>query len=230
VGDRFPSVVHLPSGLTDSDLVYLHGYCFVEKGSWQKGSITLESTGAKVQKEALVNTLLLAALASLVNEGCIEIAIVNTGSLLPCNTPVIRGLLPVPYPKGGLEGALVATLQRQYKLNTIDQVMLRLAGWDRQDPWEEIAGRVREHLAEAGYFRKVGNPAVRGLGKLAHASYKYEANPDLVAGSVVEITRVRSTLAEVQARGPHTWERVAWHMERALRACQAKSDDGHDAG
>jgi len=227
-GDGLSAIVHLPSNLTDSDIVYLHGYCFVDKGDWKRGSTVLESTGARVQKGALVNAMLMAALASLTREGWVEVEIVNIGFLLPCNTPIVRGVTWAPFPKGGLEGALVSTLQRQDKLNSLDQIMLRLVGWDRDDPWEELIGRVREHLVEAGYFRKLENPEARGLGGLLHPRFRYEANAALVASSAGEISRVRANMADVLGRSPHVWEKVAKQIDRALKACKARSDSSDD--
>ncbi len=215
-------IAHPSATLTGSDVVYLHGEHFVDKDNWRTEGITLESSGAKVQKEALVDAMVLAAIASLVKDGWIEVAMINVGFLLPSKAPVLRGLLPAPYIKGGLEGALFAALHKHEKMNSVEQVLIRLVGGERDDPWEEIAARVRAHLADTGYFRRVDNPAAHGLGKLFHAAYRYEPNATLISNSTGEAVRVRSTLAEVQSRDPRTWEQVEKQVRRAIKACQAK--------
>lgn len=211
--------------LTASDIVYLHGEFFAEKGNWQTGDLVLESSGAKVQKKQLANTLILAALASLVKDRWIEVAMVNVGILLSSKAPVIRKLSQELYPRGGLESALIANLRQHDPLNRVEQVVRRLVGGEQADPWEKVAGYVRAHLAETGYFPRVDDPAACGLGKLFHSAHSFEPNLSLISRTVGEIARVRSSLVEVRARDPYCWELAAMQVNQALQACLSKGDD-----
>ncbi len=130
-----------------------------------------------------------------------------------------------PYPRGGLEGALFATLRNDQKSNSVERVVVSLVGGEKGDPWEEIVNRVRDHLAATGYLTKTENPAAHGLGKLFRSSYIYTANSSLVAGSIGEVARVQSNLVEVQSWDPHGWQQVIKKIRKALTSCLPSTYD-----
>lgn len=215
---------------TPSDLVYLFGESFVDRDNWRSDGLALEASGVKVQKKPLARTMILAAIASLIKEGWIELAVAKRGWLIfQQQVPVLRRLSAQPYDAGGLEAALLQKLDsRGDWLNDVTRVVSLLAGTDQMDPWGNVTKFAREHLIETGCLRAEANPAARGLGKLLHAAYRVEPDQGRIGEVAPRIGWVQGLLQEARARDVRLWEWATKQVDKALKACEAKRDDDND--
>jgi hypothetical protein len=212
---------------TASDAVYLFGEAFAEKDNWRTEGQVLESSGVKVQKHPLARTMLLAAIAALWKEGRIELGSAKQGLIIRSDAALLRPVGPGPSAvdgPGGLEGLLLVRLMPEERRNFVHEVVKRLIGGEVLDPWQVVVDRARAHLAETGHFRRVENPAARGLGKLVRAAYLYEPDAGLIAASAREADRVRALLDEARVTHGKLWESVAKQVDSGLVACKQTTD------
>ncbi len=233
-----------PSGgpITASDAVYLFGEAFVEKDNWHTEGITLESSGIKVQKKPLARVMVLAALAQLEGESWVEVPMVKMGvAIFKQDTPLLRPRRQEPCPLGGLEAALLGSIDpRGDQMNSIGQVLGRLVTGQHgtgmlstvlsgamrvEDPWWEVIKPCRAHLVETGHFSLVGNPSARGLGRLLNAKYRVEPDQPYIAGSAGQVGNVQSLLDRFRAMDRRRWEVASKHIDQSLNNLEARRDD-----
>ena len=213
------------------DLVYLFGDLFVPKDSWRSQGVILESSGVKVQKKPLAQTMLLAAIAALVKAQTIDLQVVKTGVLMfKQDVPVIRRVSSEPCRLGGLEGAIVERLDgRGDLMNSVAQVVGRLVGSDQFDPWDNVFSYAKAHLMETGHFLQTENPSSQGLGRLVNSRYRLEPQGTLIMECAGRTSEVKALLDSLRSSRGRAWELAAKQIEQTLKGAQSK-DDGEDSG
>lgn len=212
------------------DLVYLFGDSFVPKDSWRSQGVVLESSGVKVQKKPLAQTMLLAAIAALVKAQSLDLQVVKTGVLLfKQDVPVLRRISAEPCRLGGLEGAIVERLDgRGDLMNSVAQVVVRLVGSDQFDPWDNVFSYARAHLMETGHFLQTENPSSQGLGRLVNKRYRLEPQSSLIMESAGRTGEVKVLMDSLRSSRGRAWELTAKQIEQTLKAAQSK-DEGDDS-
>jgi hypothetical protein len=231
-----------PGTITASDIVYLFGESFAEKDNWHTDGVTLESSGAKVQKRPLARTMALAALAQLARERWIDINITQLGlAIFKQDTPVIHRLRPDPWPLASLEGALLEVVDnRGDQFNSIGQALGRVvtgqhgtgaltvivaAATRVEDPWWEVISKSRSHLVETGHFLLVDNPSAHGLGRLFNKKYRVQPEPGMIAATANQALVVRSWLEEFQMLDQKRWRLAVKHIDDTLKNLEDRDDD-----
>lgn len=209
--------------LSAADVVYLHRDFFLSHRARTRGESPEGSIGREVRKRLLAQTMVLAALASLVKEGWIELAVANVGVLLTSSAPVLRRVSAEPYPHRGLEAALFSSLRSTDRLDSVEQVIRRAIGEGQPDPWDGVLAIAREHLDEIRQLGQEGGNAAGKQGPTPPSPYSFEPDLTLVSASLKDAYRVQSTLLEVRSLQPWAWELAAGQVEQGLKSCQPKS-------
>ncbi|MHB8990777.1 MAG: hypothetical protein ACYC66_03925 [Chloroflexota bacterium] len=211
--------------LTASDIVYLHSDFFLSQRTRAKGGFSQEPSGPEGRKQRLAHTMTLAALASLMKEGWIELVVVNVGVYLTSSAPVLRRASPEPYPGGGLEATLISSLKAVDRLNTVEQVIRRAIGRGQSNPWDRVLTCAREHLTEILQAREPRKDAAEMGLRESPSTYSFEPDLALISESLKDAYRVQSILMEVRAVQPWNWELASGQVEQALRASQSGTGD-----
>lgn len=204
--------------LTASDVVYLHRDFFLSQRTRARGEFTQETSGPEGRMQQLAHTMILAALASLVKEGWIQLVVVNVGTLLTSIAPVLRRGSSEPYPYGGLEAALVVGIRSEDRSNTVERVIRRAIGEEQTNPRDRVLACAREHLAEIRQIREQETDAAdRGIREIP-PTYSFEPDLALISESLKDAYRVQSVLMEIRSQQPWNWQLTERQVEQTLRA------------
>jgi len=151
------------AALAPSCIVYLFGDQFAGLDKPLTPGEKLPCGDAKVQKRELAQEMLRAAFAHLEKEGSISLTIGQKKTLIFKSDAVFVTLKRCEATAGGIEAGIIEAVTGDAKKDSVDEVVGRLIGEERIDPWGAVIEQAKEHLLSLGYFAEEGRS---GLGKL----------------------------------------------------------------
>ncbi len=136
-----------------SSLVYLFGDRFVERDTAFSAGEKLPCSEIKVKKKELTQTMFLAAFASLVQEGRLNLTLGQKKTMIFKTNAVFAAVnrLDLPDP-GGLEARLLHAMTGNPQKDSVEELVWRVIGETSIDPWGEVIGQIKGYLLPLGFF------------------------------------------------------------------------------
>ncbi len=196
---------------TPSDIVYLFGDQFAPRDKPLFPSEKVPCGDAKVQKRELAQEMIRAAFAQLERDGSIGLSLGQRKTLIFRSEAVIvtkRG----DAAGGGIERGILDAVTGDAKKDHVDEVVGRLIGEERIDPWGAVIDQAKEHLLSLGYLAE-GERS--GLGKLIHGR---TLTPlcDRIVTLRVHVPAIQALLGDLERRDPALNRRLGEDIKKGI--------------
>ena len=210
-------------GPSTSDIVYLFGERFAGKA--RLGGHPLVYGGGKVKANELAEQLLVAALAGLASKGYLglEAAEEKKLGLFTSKDILVTRLQPPHETLCGMEAAVWANLTGDPKQDRVRDLISRITGDERINPWTYLVDITREGLLEQGYLN-----ADREELRFRPDKVHWSANEDLISPLQGRVDEVKAELSSLESRDRALYKQLLDSVKKGIKDMVESSDSDFD--
>jgi hypothetical protein len=181
--------------------------------------------GQKVKLNDLANVLMVAAFADLASKGYVGLETVGEkrlGLFISRDVQVSRLAAPgeTLY---GLEAAIWDRLSGDPKKDRVRDIISRITGSERVNPWNDVAEVVKSGLAEQGYLN-VEKEELR----FRPDKYHWSANEELILPQEGRVDQVKVMLSSLETRDPALYKQLLESVKKGIQAMLQQPDFDSD--
>lgn len=206
-----------------SDIVYLFGDRFAKKP--RLGGHQLVYGGSKVKASELAEQLVIAALAGLASKGYLGLEAVEEKKLgLFTSRDVLVHRLQSPRETlYGMEAAVRDNLTDDPKQDRVKDLISRITGGERINPWTYLIDITREGLAEQGYLN-ADKEELRFRPDKVH----WSANEELISPLQGRVDEVKAELSSLESRDRALYKQLLDSVKKGIKDMVESSDADFD--
>ncbi|HEM61395.1 MAG TPA: hypothetical protein ENO24_03805 [Chloroflexi bacterium] len=206
-----------------SDLVYLFGDRFAKKA--RLGGHQLVYGGGKVKANELAEQLLIAALAGLASKGYLELEAAEEKKLglFTSRDILVRRLQPPHETLCGMEAAVWDNLTGDPKRDRVKDLISRITGGERPNPWAYLIDITKQGLGDQGYLN-ADKEELRFRPDKVH----WSANEDLISPLQGRVDEVKAELSSLESRDRALYKQLLDSVKRGIKDMVESSDDDFD--
>jgi hypothetical protein len=207
-------------GPSASDVVYLFGDRFARKA--RLGAEQLVYGGAKVKLSELVDKMMVAAFADLASKGYVGLEKVEQKKLAVFtwrDVEVTRLSTPAET-LFGLDAAIWEKLTGDPRQDRVREIIRRITGGTRLNPWRDLVALTKEGLAEQGFL--VVEKEER---RLRPDKVTWSANEEAILAHEGRADEVKALLASLETRDPELYKQLEESVKRGIEAMKQQDYD-----
>ena len=210
-------------GPSASDIVYLFGDRFAKKA--RLGGEKLAYGGNKVNDRDLGDQLLLAAFAGLASKGYLGLELVQQKKLgLFTSKDILVTRLTSPQETlYGLDAAVWDNLTGDPQQDRVRDIIARIIGDTRINPWSDLVDLAKKGLAEQGYLN-ADKEELRFRPDKVH----WSANEGLISPHQGRVDQVKAQLSSLESRDPAMYKQLVESVKKGIKAMVEQSDSDFD--
>jgi hypothetical protein len=211
------------AGPSASDLVYLFGDRFAKKA--RLGGEQLVYGGSKVNDKDLGEQLLLASLADLTSKGHLGLELVEQKKLgLFTSRDVLVTRLSTPQATlYGMDAAVWDNLAGDPQQDRVRDLIARIIGDTRLNPWRDLVEFTKKGLAEQGYLN-ADKEELRFRPDKVH----WSPNEELILPHEGKVEQVKAQLSALEGRDRALYKQLLDSVKKGIKAMVEESDTDVD--
>jgi hypothetical protein len=196
-----------------SGTVYLFGERFAKKA--RVGGERLIHGGAKVKLSDLADRMMVAAFADLASKGCLHLEQVEEKKLgLFTSRDVLVTRVDAPQEAlYGLEAAVWGTLTGDPKQDRVREIISRITGGTRPNPWSLIVALAKQGLAEQGLLN-----VEKEVRRLRPDKVEWSANEESILPHEGRVDEVQGMLTSLERGDPALGKQLVESVKKGLQA------------
>lgn len=198
-----------------SCLIFLFGDRFAPRDTILTQGQTVPCSETKVQKKPLTELMMVAAIATLVQNGHITLAVAQRGALLlKRNALHINIARPAAQDPGGLEGPILRALTGRQGSDFVEDVVGRVIGPANVDPWGDVVTLAERAMVPLGLYAEEKRQVMMKLISVTHLT------PDCARVAVVQpqIASAQNLLNSWQAGNPALYQQLYDEVKRGIKS------------
>ncbi len=210
-------------GPSASDIVYLFGDRFVKKA--RVGGEQLVYGSAKVKLSDLAEKLLVSAFADLAGRGYLGLEAIQEKKLALFTTRDVQvtrlgGPGEALY---GVDAAIWDNLSGDPRQDRVREIISRILGGERPNPWRGIVELAKMGLAEQGYLL-----AEKEELRFRPDKLHWSANEALVLAREGRVDEVKAVLSSLETSDPSLYKQLVDSVKKGIRAMVESPDFDSD--
>lgn len=210
-------------GPSASDIVYLFGDRFAKTA--RAGGAKLVHGGSKVKASDLAEQLLIAAFAGLASRGYLGLEVVEQKKLgLFTSRDVLVTRLQSPQESlYGMEAAVWDSLTGDLQQDKVRDIISRITGGPRPNPWIDLVQITKKGLAEQGYLN-ADKEELRFRPDKVH----WAANEELISPHEGQVDQVKAQLSSLESCDRALYKQLLESVKKGIQAMVESPDVDFD--
>jgi len=210
-------------GPSASDIVYLFGDRFAKTA--RVGGAKLVHGGSKVKASDLAEQLLIAAFAGLASRGYLGLELVEQKKLgLFTSRDVLVTRLQSPQESlYGMEAAVWDSLTGDLQQDKVRDIISRMTGGTRPNPWIDLVQITKKGLAEQGYLN-ADKEELRFRPDKVH----WSANEELISPHEGQVDQLKAQLSSLESRDRALYKQLLESVKKGIQAMVESPDFDSD--